>query len=330
MAEQNIKMNVKTDTGYDTLYPQTKADIVSFNDTQSVVKGKTVQENLKNTADALYHPNLLINGDFQCNQRGKAEYNFNLYGTQGNSGGTVDMWRVANSSTNKLKIIPVDGGSVKYECSGGDNPSSFLYILPEFLKNGSYRIICSLKNKTGSVILRVNNNEGTYTEYTLQEGLNIIELNQSIKSIVYRISTGNGVIEYTRLNKGTVAYPHIKEDFDSAFKKCSAYLFHHHFKKYEPIGIYKYTGEGNACYGSFNIRHMKADPTIKINGVITVYARSSGLENEFNIQPTPIKLYKEINVLHLLVPLKNMKRGDVVMIQAGSDLDVTISCEPLP
>ena len=31
MAEQNIKINVKTDTGYDTLYPQTKANLVTFN-----------------------------------------------------------------------------------------------------------------------------------------------------------------------------------------------------------------------------------------------------------------------------------------------------------
>ena len=31
MAERNIKINVKTDTGYDTLYPKTKADLVTFN-----------------------------------------------------------------------------------------------------------------------------------------------------------------------------------------------------------------------------------------------------------------------------------------------------------
>ena len=38
MAEQNIKMNVKTDTGYDTLYPQTKANLVTFNSSSITAK----------------------------------------------------------------------------------------------------------------------------------------------------------------------------------------------------------------------------------------------------------------------------------------------------
>ena len=103
MAEQNIKMNVKTDTGYDTLYPQTKADIVSFNDTQSMVKGKTVQENLKNTVDELYHPNLLINGDFQIWQRGT---NFPNSKTGGFS---ADRWKTYTEGQGSLNIRNSNG-----------------------------------------------------------------------------------------------------------------------------------------------------------------------------------------------------------------------------
>ena len=47
MAEQNIKMNVKTDTGYDTLYPQTKADIVSFNKSGSNLGATNVDSAIK-------------------------------------------------------------------------------------------------------------------------------------------------------------------------------------------------------------------------------------------------------------------------------------------
>ena len=47
MAEQNIKMNVKTDTGYDTLYPQTKADIVGFNKSGSNLGATNVDSAIK-------------------------------------------------------------------------------------------------------------------------------------------------------------------------------------------------------------------------------------------------------------------------------------------
>ena len=47
MAEQNIKMNVKTDTGYDTLYPQTKGSIVDFNKSGSNLGATNVDSAIK-------------------------------------------------------------------------------------------------------------------------------------------------------------------------------------------------------------------------------------------------------------------------------------------
>ena len=45
-----------------------------------------------------YHPNLVINGDFQINQRGKSEY--------GENGYTLDMWNCILTNGNKLSQLP--------------------------------------------------------------------------------------------------------------------------------------------------------------------------------------------------------------------------------
>ena len=46
MAEKNIKMRVKTSNGYDVLYPQTKSDLVEFNNSGSNLKSKTTESAL--------------------------------------------------------------------------------------------------------------------------------------------------------------------------------------------------------------------------------------------------------------------------------------------
>lgn len=47
MAEHNIKINVKTNSGYDTLYPKTKADIVDFNKSGSNLEATNVDSAIK-------------------------------------------------------------------------------------------------------------------------------------------------------------------------------------------------------------------------------------------------------------------------------------------
>ena len=47
MAERNIKINVKTDTGYDTLYPKTKGSIVDFNKSDSNLGATNVDSAIK-------------------------------------------------------------------------------------------------------------------------------------------------------------------------------------------------------------------------------------------------------------------------------------------
>lgn len=47
MAEHNIKINVKTETDYDTLYPATKAELVSFNKSGTDLSANNANEALR-------------------------------------------------------------------------------------------------------------------------------------------------------------------------------------------------------------------------------------------------------------------------------------------
>lgn len=47
MAEHNVKINVKTDTGYDQLYPKSKSDIIDFDKTSSNLSSTNVEAAIK-------------------------------------------------------------------------------------------------------------------------------------------------------------------------------------------------------------------------------------------------------------------------------------------
>ena len=47
MAEYNVKINVKTDTGYDQLYPKSKSDIIDFDKSNSNLSSNNVESAIK-------------------------------------------------------------------------------------------------------------------------------------------------------------------------------------------------------------------------------------------------------------------------------------------
>ena len=47
MAEYNVKINVKTDTGYDQLYPKSKSDIIDFDKSNSGLLSENVEDAIK-------------------------------------------------------------------------------------------------------------------------------------------------------------------------------------------------------------------------------------------------------------------------------------------
>ena len=254
MAERNIKMNVKTDTGYDTLYPQTKADIVSFNDAQSVVKGKTVQENLKNTANALYHPNLLINGDFLINTRGLSVYDYTK-----RNGYTIDKWFI-----NELKVTPKKN-------------NNFLKIENlTALSHGFRQRINLSKNKNYMAVIKIINIQGNNNEVYLSTnetniqklitGVNVVSFNtrsREINDISIDIPAKTSVdLEYFDLFEGTTAYPHQVENEIDAYNRCCKFITYFNTTAV-PIFLYGSSGKYRAI---FNEQCISSNGIVEFEG----------------------------------------------------------------
>ena len=300
MAEQNIKMNVKTDTGYDTLYPQTKADIVSFNDTQSVVKGKTVQENLKNTANALYRPNLLINGDFQCNQRGQSEYSFGKYG--------IDMWYV-----NSDKYFWTQDGLV----------FANIWQKVPLLKGTNYVLTYQIdkQNVQKHIIIKALN-----TEYT--DGYLKVKLETDGTYTKVRLAKNNPSnfdrINFVQLTEGDVAYPHVKEDYDTALRRCKKYLqVITNGGKYNSVPCMFIKRTNTTLESSVDLG-MAGSASVKFSGNYALVARDGSVQVKVKNGWYDNGAY----LFYLELDRETYVNG-VCRLQSDADAIFIMSCEPL-
>ena len=301
MAERNIKMNVKTDTGYDTLYPQTKADIVGFNDTQSVVKGKTVQENLKNTANALYHPNLFINGDFQCWQRGE---NITTQGYQDAIQYFADMWFTTDTNVTVKKVD--DGLNLINKHTGVKQAI-------ELKPNVQYTITYSINNnRFKSAFIANKSKPSSIGKVTCSPWKN--------EYFIIRIDLQAGeTLNYVDLFEGDVAYPHVKEDYATALNRCQKYILY--YSNLDFVLDYDYTNSNYKIKCNIpEIHNMYKTPTFTHGSVF--YWDSRG--NKPTVHSVIGKSI-ESNVLELTVTANDKNNQSNLF----SVYNILLTCEPL-
>ena len=160
--------------------------------------------------------NLLINGDFQCNQRGQTKYVGGLY--------TLDMW----ASADKCEVDVLSDGWIRF--SNKDvNP----HAIKQYIKgNGdTYTIVLKTRNKTGQgAFLEAYDSKfnNLFKKDITNDGVFVYTFNTSLGLARFMISCyGNSSIEieYVDLFEGDIAYPHIKEDYELALKRCMRYLY---------------------------------------------------------------------------------------------------------
>ena len=178
----------------------------------------------------VYRPNLLINGDFQCNQRGQADYNITAGWKY-----TLDMWKAYNlylNTKNKGVIsISVPTSSIGY----------FVQHLDE-TKNGDFTFVVNvplIHRGTISVYL-----EGAGTEkFTISKsGIHTHTFKNVTGATKLSMELNNfyGDFKYIDLFEGDVAYPHVKEDYTLALERCQRYIYRNkdltHFKYYTQQG----------------------------------------------------------------------------------------------
>lgn len=253
---------------------------------------------------------LLINNDFQINQRGQSEYVV----TNGNWEYTLDMWKfrgVSNStvSINEDKTITLTNPS-------NENSVYFCQALSD-LVNGNYSGNIKVISIIGIVKFYINGTTLEGQNITLTKGINTFSTNGTPSTFNIQLYAGASItLEYIDLFEGDIAYPHVKEDYAIALDRCQRY-----FQKRKILcGIaYIYNAKDLKVYGE--IPSMIEKPLISIESVKYVNASSEG----GNLDSVREAFIDNNNGLDARIVLD----GNIHSSLTSLLLDVTLSCEPL-
>lgn len=174
----------------------------------------------KEESDAMtFKPNLLINGDFIVNSNGQTSYKGYDNGVA-NSIDTLDMWKSMGVNVAVMTdYIRVANRDTTYH--------TFRQTLDN-LKDGVYTISMKVLTVEGEVLLNPKSESAGgkrvvtgLNTYTFE--VNSSDANAHHKIIMLGLKADALVdIEWIRLDAGTFAVPHMKEDYEIASLRCGA------------------------------------------------------------------------------------------------------------
>lgn len=186
--------------------------------------------------------NLLINGDFKVNQRGKSSY----IGGGGKYG--LDGWYQYQTT------LTVTDSGITLTSSEEDN--NLMQILPINLLNKTLTFVTKIDGVVHSKTFVLTQSVDTYSN----EKFNIKAYSDSsnrLRFIVNIVNSSTINIEYIDLFEGSIAYSHIAEDDAIALMRCMAEI---------EIGEYPVYYDGKTYFMSgFQFKTKKnQNPTVQI------------------------------------------------------------------
>lgn len=179
--------------------------------------GEEIPQGWEEAETPISVPNLLINGDFQINQRGKSEYT-----AVNNSEYTLDMWQFFSSYGS---IKPVEGGlQITISENSGDHVT-----LQQFLEHDYRGEKLTLSLKVDDII-----HYKTFDDITTET--TTVNITDNVIAIIYYDTSKNktGVwikfinesvnLKYLYLYEGDFLCRHIPEDKAIASYRCKRYI----------------------------------------------------------------------------------------------------------
>ena len=182
----------------------------------------TLMPPMSDLCKGFYKQNLLINGDFQCNQRGSKAYD-----TTDTVAYTVDMWR-----GHQVKVDVLNEG-VKLTGSSDDVQGYFTqFIQLGKLKTTTYTIaamaddqLCKFTVTPGGTAKSKDFGKFTISALTTSTWDNELnDYNNKLKINICPLGTSSITFQYIDVFEGVVAYPHVKEDPATAMMRCRRYI----------------------------------------------------------------------------------------------------------
>lgn len=204
------------------------------------------------------NPNLLINPDFKINQRGGSTYSSQF---------SVDRWKIYNALYNV---------STKNLSNPNSSDGNFVQTFENHL-NGTYTITVHCSSVTGKANFTWGGESVIVKEEVgdLKEGNNIVTIKAiDLRFIGVLVKPGASVIiDYIKLEQGTVATPFVAPNPAEELIKCQRYYV-------KTLGeLRAYTNAGTSFGVTVNLpTKMRTKPTININNIYSYNVSSIDTE----------------------------------------------------
>lgn len=153
------------------------------------------------------NPNLLINPDFKINQRGKTSYEVTGFDY------TVDRWRVSSSN-----VAVSESGGLTIHSTGSDG-SWFTQKIEKELEG-----IATLSIKVSSINGKISLSSPSNNLFITSPGVYNITLSDINEFNMFLNPNTSVTIEWTKLEKGSIATPFIAPNPAEELVKCARFL----------------------------------------------------------------------------------------------------------
>ncbi len=231
-------------TELDALPSFTDTSLLPVHNGAGLKKGKLSQ--LANYLGTKFsNPNLLINPDFEINQRGLNSYTSNGY--------TVDRWKISNATLNATTKTLSNPNS-----TGGD----FLQSL-ENKPTGTFTVTLNVASVTGTVKFLWQDGSTPKTGVAISKGVNTYTFTaSSLTWVGIQIASGASIqLSYMKLEQGAVATPFVAPNPAEEMMKCQRYLI------YAPSCMVGFRYDKVVYVGLENLKKMRIDGSCSISGV---------------------------------------------------------------
>lgn len=272
-------------------------------------------DDLYHKIETLSNPNLLINGDFRINQRGKSEYR-----KQGNTY-NVDRWKVYVVDMNSDYIItPNINGGITLDNTNGTGGLTLLQLVEEdykFFEGKNF----SVSAKINGVIYSKSFNIPLQEEaQAIISSLSILNGNSALNVIfdTYRnkfsieISLYNNtsiVVDYVKLEAGTIYTPYTPRPYGEELALCQRY-----YQNISVLGVCSgRSSQGNGILSVSLPTTLRTTPTITITEAIAI--RGSGIYE--NISNCEVNALAD-NLLILNITQEDIQPNNVYMASYGN------------
>ena len=286
-------------TELDTLPSFTDASLLPVHNGAGLKKG-TLSQLMDYMAERFSNPNLLLNSNFEVDQRGRGTYTSNT--TKPTY--TLDRWMSINTEV----VYNVDGTVTITSLATTDTSSWFKQILEHAIKD-TCTLSCNITAVTGDAYL-YNQANGK----KIVKGLNTLTLS-SLKEASIELKQGASItIEWIKLEKGSKATTYVAPNYADELQRCMMY----YNVVNTPLNGYITTQMYMGCEALAN---MRTKPTINCVGSFWVYYYNGNVKYNFSAFPT-IVLSKYSEITLTSAPSGVAQQNMTVIFDEGSYIEL--------